>query len=86
VPERVGEPPAEAERCRQRQQVGVVRPLHLVADRPSSRWMCGTAIEMMVWSKNVIDTAKIIAARIRFRGRPSAVVADVMTTPRGSAA
>jgi len=43
--------------------------------------MCGTAIEMMVWSMNVIDTAKIIVVRIRFRDRLSVVVASVMTIP-----
>ena len=31
---------------------------------PSSFWISGTAIETMVWSMNVIATAKIIAARI----------------------
>ncbi len=37
---------------------------------PSSRWISGTAMETMVWSMKVIDTAKIIAARIRFLGAP----------------
>ena len=37
---------------------------------PSSRWISGTAMETMVWSMNVIETAKIIAARIRFLGPP----------------
>ena len=41
-----------------------------VLDRPSSLWILGTAIETIVWSMNVIETAKIIAARIRFRDRP----------------
>ncbi len=34
----------------------------------SSLPTCGAAIETIVWSMNVIDTAKIIAARIRLRG------------------
>jgi hypothetical protein len=37
---------------------------------PSSRWMFGAAIETIVWSMNIIATAKIIAARTRFLDRP----------------
>ena len=33
--------------------------------------MSGAAIDTIVWSMNVIATAKIIAARIRFRDRPA---------------
>ena len=40
-----------------------------VLERPSFRWISGTAIDTIVWSMNVIDTATIIAARMRFRGR-----------------
>ena len=35
--------------------------------RPSSRWMFGTAMETIVWSMNVIATAKIIAASTQLR-------------------
>ena len=38
--------------------------------RPSSFWISGTAMDTMVWSMKVIETAKIIAARIRFFDRP----------------
>ncbi|MBC3839852.1 hypothetical protein GXW82_05280 [Streptacidiphilus sp. 4-A2] len=38
---------------------------------PSSRWICGTAMDTMVWSMKVMATAKIIAASTRFLGRPS---------------
>src|SRR5215510_1559606 len=34
-------------------------------DRPRSCWMVGAAIGTMVWSMNVIATAKIIAVRTR---------------------
>jgi hypothetical protein len=37
-----------------------------VLERPSSLWISGTAIETIVWSMNVIATAKIIAASTRF--------------------
>ena len=37
-----------------------------VEERSSSFWSSGTAIETIVWSMNVIATAKIIAARMRF--------------------
>src|SRR5580765_507236 len=46
--------------------------------RPSSRWMFGAAIETIVWSMNVIDTAKIIAASTR-RFDPLANPADSST-------
>ena len=35
-------------------------------DRPRSCWIVGAAIDTIVWSMNVIATAKIIAVRIRF--------------------
>ena len=57
--------------------------------RSSSFWMFGTAIETIVWSMNVIDTAKIIAARIRFRDRPPTspvVVLTVANRKRSAAA
>ena len=50
-----------------------------VSVRPSSRWMFGAAIETIVWSMNVIATAKIIPARIRFLGRPVALIAVIAT-------
>ena len=50
-----------------------------LADRPRSRSIVGAAIETMVWSMNVIATAKIIAVRIRFRDRPPAVLLMVMS-------
>ena len=34
-------------------------------DRPRSCWIVGAAIETIVWSMNVMATAKIIAVRIR---------------------
>jgi hypothetical protein len=37
-----------------------------VLERPSSLWICGAAMDTMVWSMNVIATAKIIAARTKF--------------------
>ena len=50
-----------------------------VLDSPSSFWISGTAIETMVWSMNVIATAKIIAARIRPLGRlPVPLLADII--------
>ena len=39
-------------------------------DRPRSCWIVGAAIDTMVWSMNVIATAKIIAVRIRLFDRP----------------
>src|SRR5262245_55765105 len=47
--------------------------------RPSSRWMFGAAIETIVWSMNIIATAKIIAASTRFLGplRPVALFVDI---------
>ena len=45
---------------------------------PSSRWMLGTAMDTIVWSMKVIATAKIIAARIRFRERPPMALLAVM--------
>jgi hypothetical protein len=48
-------------------------------DRPRSCWTVGAAMETMVWSMNVIATAKIIAVKTRLfdwaRG------ADAMTVP-----
>ena len=38
-----------------------------VDERLSSRWMLGTAMETIVWSMNVIATAKIIAASTQLR-------------------
>jgi hypothetical protein len=37
--------------------------------RPSSLWIWGAAIDTIVWSMKLIDTAKIIAARTRFPER-----------------
>ena len=51
-------------------------------DSPSSRWICGTAIDTIVWSMNVIATAKIIAARIRFLDRPPTAPLPAMLPPR----
>ena len=79
VPDGVGQPAAEREEGRQRQQVGVDRPLHarwLV--RPSSLWICGAAIDTIVWSMNVIATAKIIAASTRPFERPPVAPLTVM--------
>jgi hypothetical protein len=41
----------------------------------------GAAIDTIVWSMNVIATAKIIAVRTRFLDRPPVLDACVMTTP-----
>ena len=46
-------------------------------DKPRSCWIVGAAIDTIVWSMNVIATAKIIAVKIRFRDpapRPVEVV------------
>ena len=43
-------------------------------DRPRSCWIVGAAIDTIVWSINVIATAKIIAARIRLRDWPPVVL------------
>src|SRR5580700_4639285 len=44
-------------------------------DRPRACWIVGAAIETMVWSMNVIATAKIIAVKIRLLDRlPAPVV------------
>src|SRR6516164_11547607 len=40
-------------------------------DRPRSCWIVGAAIATIVWSMNVIATAKIIAVRIRLREPPA---------------
>lgn len=48
---------------------------------PSSRWICGTAIDTMVWSMKVIETAKIIAVRTSPLERPPEAPACVMITP-----
>ena len=37
--------------------------------RPSSLWMWGAAMDTIVWSMKVIETAKIIAARTRLLDR-----------------
>ena len=42
--------------------------------RPSSFWISGTAMDTMVWSMKVIETAKIIAARMRFFDPPPVVL------------
>ena len=43
-------------------------------DKPRSCWIVGAAIETIVWSMNVIATAKIIAVRISLRDRPPPAV------------
>ena len=50
--------------------------------RPSSRWICGTAIDTIVWSMKVIATAKIIAARTKFLDRPPTAPLPAMMPPR----
>ena len=49
--------------------------------RPSSFWISGTAIDTMVWSMNVIETAKIIAVRTRFFERLPVPLACAMPPP-----
>src|ERR1700728_1850117 len=54
-------------------------------DRPRSCWIVDAAMETIVWSMNVIATAKIIAARIRLRDPPPLVLPVVpvlMVVPR----
>ncbi len=51
--------------------------------RSSSFWISGAAIDTIVWSMNVIATAKIIAAKIRFLEPPP--VALMLIGPRFSA-
>ena len=41
----------------------------------------GAAIDTIVWSIKVIATAKIIAARIRFRDRPPVVLLTLIVFP-----
>ena len=41
-------------------------------DRPRSCWIVGAAIDTIVWSMNVIATAKIMAVRIRLLDWPPA--------------
>src|SRR6516162_2154529 len=41
-------------------------------DNPRSCWIVGAAIDTIVWSMNVIATAKIIAVKIKLRDRPPA--------------
>ena len=52
-----------------------------VLDRPSSRWMLGTAMDTIVWSMKIIATAKIIAARTRPLDRPPVALLTVMAPP-----
>ena len=66
VPDGVGEPAAEGEERGEREQVRVDRPLDAGARQPELVLDLGAAIETIVWSMNIIDTAKIIAVRIRF--------------------
>jgi len=42
------------------------------SDSPTPRWMYGTAIATIVWSTNIIATAKIIAVRTRYVLRAAA--------------
>jgi len=54
-------------------------------DGPRACWIVGAAIETIVWSMNVIATAKIIAVKIRLRDRPPASpAARVMITVASS--
>ena len=41
-------------------------------DRPRLCWIVGAAIDTIVWTMNVIATAKIIAVKIKLRDRPPA--------------
>jgi len=56
---------AEREQRREREQIAVDHPLRAASERPTPRWMYGTAIATMVWSTNIIATEKIIAVRTR---------------------
>ena len=47
-------------------------------DRPRSCWIVGAAIDTIVWSMNVIATAKIIAVRTRLLDWPPAPVVLLM--------
>ena len=74
----VGQSATESEQCRQRHQVGIDRPLDTGTGEAEVLWIWGAAMETMVWSMNVIATAKIIAARTRFLDRPPVVGETVM--------
>ena len=50
-----------------------------VLDRPSSRWIWGTAMDTIVWSMKIIATAKIIAARTTPFDRMPVALLTVMT-------
>ncbi|GGR23326.1 hypothetical protein GCM10010497_26940 [Streptomyces cinereoruber] len=60
------------------------------AERPSSAVMFGAAIETIVWSMNVIDTAKSMAASASFwrdareAAAPSRVAVELPAIPRWS--
>ena len=60
----VGEPAAEGEEGREREQVAVDDPLHPGGGEGEVFLDLGSAIATIVWSMKVIETAKIIAARI----------------------
>src|ERR1700730_18857871 len=50
-------------------------------DSPRSRCTVGAAIDTIVWSMNVIATAKIIAVSTRLLDWPRPLAASVMTLP-----
>ena len=65
----VRQPAAEREQGGEGQEVGVDRPLHSGAGQAELLLDLGTAMDTMVWSINVIETANIMAARTRFLDR-----------------
>ena len=79
MPQRVGQAAAQGEEGSEGKQIGVDHPLHPGGERPSSLWICGTAMETIVWSMKVIATAKIIAAKITYLDWPPPPPA--MSTP-----
>ncbi len=70
--------PPNANRAASESRYALIAHCTPVLDRPSSLCTSGAAIETIVWSMNVIATAKIIAARIRFLDCPFVLTAEFM--------
>ena len=68
--QRVSEPAANAKNAARVSRYALTAHWIPVLLSDSSRWMSGTAIDTMVWSMNIIATAKIIAVRIKAFERP----------------
>ncbi len=79
MPERVGQPSTEREKRSHGENVAFTAQWIPSALRPRSCWICEATIETIVWSMNVIDTAKIIATSTRYFDR-TALTPTVVTT------